>query len=91
VAKLLLLVAVFIVVYLIVRSYKRKIDKSAPPAGAQQGDGEQGHGHSRHGEDMVRCRVCGIHLPKSEAITSSGEIFCSREHLQLSGRERDGR
>ena len=95
-AKLLLLVAVFTVVYLIVRSYKRKIDKSAPPAGdpsghGERGHGEQGHGESKHGEDMVRCRVCGIHLPKSEAITSSGEIFCSREHLQLSGRERDGR
>jgi uncharacterized protein len=40
---------------------------------------------------MVRCRVCGIHLPKSEAITSRAEIFCSREHLQLADRERDGR
>jgi uncharacterized protein len=40
---------------------------------------------------MVRCRVCGIHLPKSEAITSRGDIFCTREHLQIADRERDGR
>ena len=95
-AKLVLVVAVFTVVYLILRSYKRKNDKPAPPAGGSQGHGGQGHGgpdhgKSKHGEDMVRCRVCGIHLPKSEAITSRDEIFCSREHLQLADRERDGR
>ena len=105
-AKLLLVVAVFTVVYLILRSYKRKGDKPAPPAGGSQGHGGQGHGGqdhggsdhggsdhggSKHGEDMVRCRICGIHLPKSEAITSRDEIFCSREHLQLADRERDGR
>ncbi|HEX7813410.1 MAG TPA: PP0621 family protein [Burkholderiales bacterium] len=83
-AKLLLVVAVFTVVYLILRSYKRKIDKAPPP-------GQPKHGDSKHGEDMVRCRVCGIHLPKSEAITSRGEIFCTREHLQLADRESDGR
>jgi len=84
VAKLLLLVAVFTVVYLVVRSYKRKIDRPSSP-------GSSPHGSSKHGEDMVRCRVCGIHLPKSEAVTSRGELFCSREHLQLADRERDGR
>ena len=90
-AKLLLVVAVFAVVYLILRSYKRKTDKPAPPAGGSQGHGGQDQGGSKHGEDMVRCRVCGIHLPKSEAITSRDEIFCSREHLQLADREREGR
>jgi uncharacterized protein len=37
---------------------------------------------------MVRCRICGVHLPKSEAVTSRGEIYCSKEHLQLSDRAR---
>lgn len=95
-AKLLLLVAVFTVVYLVVRNYKRRIDKSSPPPGQSgtHGDAKQDgskHGSSKHGEDMVRCRVCGIHLPKSEAMTSRGEIFCTREHLQIADRERDGR
>ena len=90
-AKLLLVVAIFTVVYLILRSYKRRVDKSAPPAGSSPGGQGKGHGESKHGEDMVRCRVCGIHLPKSEAIRSRDEIFCSREHLQLADRERDGR
>jgi uncharacterized protein len=91
VAKLLLLVAVFTVVYLILRNYKRRIDKSEQPPGQPQPNGTSKHGTSKHGEDMVRCRVCGIHLPKSEAITSRGDIFCTREHLQIADRERDGR
>jgi len=77
VAKFLLVIAVFIVVYLFLRSYRRRVQAAPPPAAA-----------AKHGEDMVRCRVCGVHLPKSEAVTSRGEIYCSKEHLQLADRER---
>jgi uncharacterized protein len=80
VAKLLLVVAVFTVVYLVLRSYGRKMERRTPPP--QEGAAREAG--SRHGEDMVRCRVCGVHLPRSEALTSRGEMFCSREHLQLS-------
>ena len=76
-AKFLLVIAVFIVVYLFLRSYRRRVEAAPPPAAA-----------AKHGEDMVRCRICGVHLPKSEAITSRGEIYCSKEHLQLADRER---
>jgi len=31
-------------------------------------------------EEMVRCAHCGVHLPRSESITSHGEFFCSDEH-----------
>jgi uncharacterized protein len=77
VAKFLLVIAVFIVVYLFLRSYRRRVEAAPPPAAA-----------AKHGEDMVRCRICGVHLPKSEAVTSRGEIYCSKEHLQLADRER---
>jgi uncharacterized protein len=77
VAKFLLVIAVFIVVYLFLRSYRRRVEAPPPPAAA-----------AKHGEDMVRCRICGVHLPKSEAVTSRGEIYCSKEHLQLADRER---
>jgi len=76
VAKFLLVIAVFIVVYLFLRSYRRRVEAAPPPAAA-----------AKHGEDMVRCRICGVHLPKSEAVTSRGEIYCSKEHLQLADRE----
>jgi uncharacterized protein len=77
VAKFLLVIAVFIVVYLFLRSYRRRVETAPPPAAA-----------AKHEEDMVRCRICGVHLPKSEAVTSRGEIYCSKEHLQLADRER---
>lgn len=31
-------------------------------------------------EDMVRCQVCGVNLPRSEAILSQGRIYCCDEH-----------
>lgn len=86
-AKLLLLVAVFAIVYLVLRSYRGKSDLRAPAAR----QGPEGRGASAHGEDMVRCLICGVHLPRSEAIASRGEIFCSREHLQLADRGGSGR
>ncbi|MGQ0577464.1 MAG: PP0621 family protein [Betaproteobacteria bacterium] len=75
-AKFLLVIAVFIVVYLFLRSYRRRVEATPPPAAA-----------AKHAEDMVRCRICGVHLPKSEAVTARGEIYCSKEHLQLADRE----
>ena len=70
-AKFLLLIAVFIVVYLIIRSGKRRPDADAGPKPTGQT------------EDMVRCKICGVHLPRSESVTSQGEFFCSQEHQRL--------
>ena len=35
------------------------------------------------GEDMVRCRVCGVHMPRSEALLSQGQTYCSDDHRRL--------
>ena len=56
-AKFLLVIAVFFVVYLLLRNFQRR-SKAAPPSQSA----------GRFGEDMVRCRVCGVHLPTSEAV-----------------------
>ena len=34
-------------------------------------------------ESMVRCAHCGIHLPRSEALMTNGETWCSSEHAKL--------
>jgi uncharacterized protein len=34
-------------------------------------------------EDMVKCAHCGVNLPRSEAIYSGGEFFCTPEHQKL--------
>lgn len=33
-------------------------------------------------EPMVRCAQCGVHLPRSEAITTAGQLYCCEEHRQ---------
>jgi uncharacterized protein len=31
-------------------------------------------------EDMVRCEVCKVNLPRSEAVLSQGKFYCCDEH-----------
>ena len=73
-AKFLLLLALGIVVYLIVSRMRHAGERpqahNAPPPAAR-------------GEDMVRCAVCKVHLPRSESFVSRGQYYCSDEHLKL--------
>jgi uncharacterized protein len=71
VAKFLVLIAVFIVAYLVIKNGTRRREIGQRPAAP------------RGAEDMVRCNVCGIHLPRSESLTSHGDFFCSEEHLRI--------
>jgi uncharacterized protein len=32
-------------------------------------------------DDMVACEVCGVHTPKSEAISSQNLYYCSEAHF----------
>lgn len=67
-AKIILLVLGLLLAYWILKSYRRRVDRAAerpPAAGA---------------EDMVRCARCGVHLPRSESVTTQGRFFCSVEH-----------
>jgi uncharacterized protein len=72
-AKILLIAVVFAAVYLIVRGYARSL-KPEPPAHPRKPE-----------EDMVRCRHCGLHLPRGESVTRQGGHFCSEEHSRLHG------
>ena len=69
-AKFLLLIAVFIIAYMVIKSgaWRRDWPKQTP------GSIE---------EDMVRCKVCGVHLPRSESLESRDEFFCSEEHRRI--------
>ncbi len=64
-SRLLFLLAIVIVVYLLLRSYRRPAPKQDAAAPA---------------EEMVRCAQCGVHLPKSESILAGGKFFCSDAH-----------
>lgn len=64
-SRLLLLIAVAVVVYLLIKSFRRRTGKGNVSAKT---------------EDMVRCAYCGTHLPKGESIMSNGYGYCSEAH-----------
>jgi uncharacterized protein len=69
--KILLLIAIGFVVLAVIRTYQRSLNK--PTASARE----------PVVEDMVKCAHCGVNLPRSEAIYSGGDFFCTPEHKQL--------
>jgi len=75
-AKFLLLIALVIVVYLLYRG-ARRVENQQPPT---QSPAPRDPGTP---EDMVRCALCGVHLPRSESFISRGKFFCSDEHRRL--------
>ena len=75
-AKFLLLIALAVVAYLLVRGFRRD-------AGIQDSSQRSSRRDRSVPEDMVRCTVCGVHLPRSESFTSQGKFFCSDEHRRL--------
>ena len=71
--KLILLAVVVLVVYWVLRGYRRSLDKDEAR-------------EPRTLENMVRCAHCGLHVPRSESVEREGEFFCSEEHRRLGGR-----
>jgi uncharacterized protein len=69
VTRLLLLLAIGVLVYLVLRPRGR----SAPG---------RGNGAAPAAEDIVRCRVCGLNLPKSEALRAGGGWACCADHAR---------
>lgn len=37
------------------------------------------------GERMVSCEVCGLNVPRSEALTDGSHTFCCEEHRRRAG------
>lgn len=74
--KIILVVLGLLLVYWILKSYRRRVDRGgdkAPPATA---------------ENMVQCERCGVHLPRSESITTQDRFYCSPEHQRAGDAER---
>jgi uncharacterized protein len=65
-SRLLFLLAVIVVVYLLLRSFRRRQTPRQDVPGAA--------------EEMVRCAQCGVHLPKSESIMAGGNYYCCDAH-----------
>lgn len=72
VGKILLLIVIGFAVWAVFRAYQRSLGH--PPSRARRDPTV---------EDMVKCAQCGVNLPRSEAIYSGGDFFCTPEHKQL--------
>jgi uncharacterized protein len=75
--KIVLLVLGLLLVYWVLKGYRRRVDRAgqkSPPA--------------VDGENMVQCAQCGVHLPRSESITTQGSFYCSAEHQRTHQAER---
>lgn len=71
VIKILLLIVIGLVVWALIRNYQRSLNQSATRTS------------EKAVENMVKCAHCGVNLPRSEAIYSGGDFFCTPEHKQL--------
>jgi uncharacterized protein len=66
-AKILLLALGLFVAYWILKGYRKKVERRRDNQPSTS-------------EDMVRCAQCGVHLPRSESLTSGNVFYCSADH-----------
>lgn len=71
--KWLLVIGLFVLVVLLMNKASRR--REVPQQSAAE----------PNVEDMVRCHVCGVNLPRSEAILSRGRFYCGEEHCRRNG------
>ncbi|MEJ5989657.1 PP0621 family protein [Ramlibacter sp. PS3R-8] len=75
--KYVVLLAVLVIAYMVWRS--NRIERRGPPPGAP------GAANATP-QEMIACPVCGLHLPRADAVTDAkGLAYCSQEHRLLAG------
>lgn len=72
-SRLLFLVIVIIVVFWLLKSYGKRVQREDTPE----------ENRAMQAEDMVCCAHCGVHLPKRDGVFSGGKYYCSEEHLRM--------
>lgn len=74
--KYLLLIALLVVAYLVWRN--GRIERGSPPPAARR--------PAAGPQEMVSCAVCGLHLPKADAVVGrDARLYCSQEHRLRAG------
>lgn len=69
--KLLFWLLIGLAIYALWRGVKRRNQRRSEDQRASAPEVEQ----------MVRCEVCQVNLPRSEAILSQGRFYCCEAHL----------
>lgn len=69
------LVVLIVLVVLAVWLVRRALRAASTKTGAQTRAPVQ--------QDLVSCARCGVHLPRSEAHSAAGGLYCGEEHARL--------
>lgn len=64
----LLILAVLVLLWLL-RGARRRDQPPPPPPAAGEG-----------ARPVIACRLCGVHLPRDEALPGRGGVFCGEAH-----------
>ena len=67
-ARLLTLIALFVLAWWLWQRFTRPKTRHPPTAAKSQ--------------PMVRCARCGMHVPQGEALAHDNRWYCSRDHLE---------
>ena len=78
--KYLLVMALVLVVFWVWRSKRNDEQRESRPPNAGKTTGSP-----RIATEVVACRVCQVHLPRSEALPGPGGLYCSAAHRQQAG------
>ncbi len=71
---LIILLAVLAGVWLWRNGRQKALDARKPPKERAKPDGGV--------QEMVSCPVCGVHLPRSDAVAGTQGLYCSAAHRQ---------
>ena len=70
---LIFALAVFALVWLLKRALGERAEDDLPRASRPSG----------LAGDLVRCAHCGLYLPRAEAHSAGGRLYCGAEHARL--------
>ncbi len=70
-SRLIFILIIIALVYWLLTSYRRRINKPTDPAKPAD---------TAKTQDMVSCAHCGVHLPKGESLLVDGKYFCCEAH-----------
>lgn len=67
---LIRIIVIALIIYLLIQIFKRWTANKANKASQRQNEQKQ----------MVKCDVCQLHVPKSEALQREEKYYCSQNH-----------
>jgi uncharacterized protein len=79
--KYLVLFAVLLVVYLLWKHQRTQERAGREGGNASAGSARTAAPPAASPQEMVRCPVCDLHLPRADAVADAqGRLFCSAAH-----------